>query len=224
MHQYVRPIKLPNWVGHVWLVPIPIPVPVNVAELDELCSTLCSNLPLWSLSWIWAIVHIFGIFCFAKLLLTNCWLSDVHICHDTFSVEFFLSAGSDYTQWFAVLYIFSCSTFQIILCCFLPFALFSLCVQTVVYSIKSLLWFPLRSCHLSLPPHISPSSWLGEEHFISPLKCALAHSPFPCCARWIIYVNYSIERYALSTTGNLSVDLFFLLCMYMHVASLGFSS
>lgn len=30
-----------------------------------------------------------------------------------------------------------------------------ICAQAVLYSIKSLLWFPLGSCHLSLPPHIS---------------------------------------------------------------------
>ncbi len=47
MHQYVRPIKLPDWVGHVWLVPIPISVPVTAAEHDERVdfAVIC----LWSL-------------------------------------------------------------------------------------------------------------------------------------------------------------------------------
>ena len=49
MHQYVRPIKLPNWVGRVWLVPIPISVHVAAAEQDELVVTLGCNLPSWSL-------------------------------------------------------------------------------------------------------------------------------------------------------------------------------
>lgn len=45
MHQYVRPIKLPNWVEHFWFVPFP----VLVAEHDELVHMICCNLPLWSL-------------------------------------------------------------------------------------------------------------------------------------------------------------------------------
>lgn len=147
--------------------------------------------------------------------------------------------------------IFRCSTLQINPFSLLlpPFLVFS---SLCVHPIKSFLWFPLQSCHLSVPPHISPFSWLlfnpllfclsgfipcnfprhcsllllfctswllpvmwGMCYVISPLKCALARSPFPCCARWIIYVNYSIERYALSTTGDLSADPFLLLCMYM---------
>ncbi len=35
MHQHVRPIKLPNWVGCVWLVPIPVSVRVTAAEHDK---------------------------------------------------------------------------------------------------------------------------------------------------------------------------------------------
>lgn len=33
-------------------------------------------------------------------------------------------------------------------------------------------------------------------------------SAFACCARWIIYVNYNIEKYSLSTTRDLSVYLY----------------
>lgn len=59
---------------------------------------------------------------------------------------------------------FRCSTFQISprLCCRLSFLGFSsLCAQTVCYFIKSLLRFPLWSCHLSSPPsHLSSSRLL----------------------------------------------------------------
>lgn len=41
MHQYVRPIKLPNCVGCTCLVLIP--GPVNGAEDDELGGDLCCN-------------------------------------------------------------------------------------------------------------------------------------------------------------------------------------
>jgi len=48
MHQSVRPIKLPNWVERVCLIPIPAAVPVAAAEHDEPVHMPRCNLPPWS--------------------------------------------------------------------------------------------------------------------------------------------------------------------------------
>lgn len=107
---------------------------------------LCHNLPSWSIrpreptssTDLWDILLCYA--AFNLLLSIRCQ----HLCQRT--IRFFRCS------------IFQINPFPLLLSPFLAFS--SVCVQTVSYSIKSLLWFPLRSCHVSVPSHGSPFSWL----------------------------------------------------------------
>ena len=151
-------------------------------------------------------VHIWNAFFFCVALALLGLLVILRLHHkkkktscDTLSDPVISLYPSHLSLLLATFYPLLCRLSGLILCHFLP-----RCSLFLLFSTSRLL----------------PVMW-GMCYVIYPLKCTLVGSPFPCCARWIIYVNYSIERYALLTTRDLSVDLFLLPCMFL-VGSLGF--
>lgn len=186
-------------------------------------------------SWVLAAVHMRGMLCFDafswNMFFWGCflwllWITLADLHHRAFGRRHFQVFHIWNKSLYSVALSFSLSSwpFSSLLCSD------SLLLHKTSLVIPSLILSPLTSLHspsrlfvrvhtVSFVPWrwrlfpLFSTSWLlsvmwGMCYVISRLKCALTRSPFPCCDRWIIYVNYSTERYALSTTEDLSVDLF----------------